>query len=152
MRARSDQVTGGHLQEAIAELIRVDAVQAAAERTERARVQRLIRLTDSMIAELELENLKGVSHVSSAWHPRLALLCAGLPIDLRRRLGSLETPTQVLDLIFEVQELLFGLKRSRWVDLRSANSARWRMWGRPPTVQVAVMRRPGVHRVPVRVA
>jgi hypothetical protein len=151
MSAQTDPLTAGHLHAAIAELIQLDAARAATERTERAGIKRLIRLTDVMIEQLELENLRGVVQVSGAWGPRLALLCATLPIDCRRRLHGLGTPAQVLDLVFDVQACLLALKRSRRVDatvsVRGAFARR-----RPLAVEVSVLRRPGVHRVPVRVA
>jgi hypothetical protein len=98
---------------AVAELIRLDAARAAEARTEQARIQRMIRLSDEMIAELEHDNLEGVREISRSWGPRLALLCADIPPRFLRRVGRLRTPSDAIDLIFEIQEHLLELKRIR---------------------------------------
>lgn len=150
MTVRTSSQTHGLLHAAVEELKRQDAARAAETRTARARITRLIRITDEMVGELEAANLEGVRWVSPAWRPRLELLCADLPIDVSH-LGVRLSPTRVLDFVFEVQEVLFDLKRSRTVTLASGGP-HWKRWARPLRVEVVVLRRPGVHRVPVRVA
>jgi hypothetical protein len=82
-------------------------------RLDRARLPRLIALTDLMLDELEALNLADVPRVSAEWRERLVLLFASLPFHYRPRLRAFPSPTEVLDLIFDVQEHLFALRNDR---------------------------------------
>lgn len=79
-------------------------------RLDRARLPRLIALTDAMLEELELLNLADVARVSAEWQDRLILLVASLPFEHRLRLRAFPSPTEVLDVIFDIQEHLFALR------------------------------------------
>jgi hypothetical protein len=86
------------------------AARAREARSNQARIRRLILRTDAMIEELERENLRQVGRASPAWRPRMSLLISSLPADVRPPLGALRTPSEVLDLVYDVQERLFDLK------------------------------------------
>jgi len=77
---------------------------------DRARLPRLIALTDAMLDELELLNLGDVPRVSAEWRERLVQLFVSLPFEYRPRLRAFPSPTEVLDVVFDVQERLFALK------------------------------------------
>jgi hypothetical protein len=79
-------------------------------RLDRARLPRLIAVTDLMLDELEALNLADVRRVSAEWRERLVLLFASLPFHYRPRLRAFPSPTEVLDIIFDVQEHLFALR------------------------------------------
>lgn len=79
-------------------------------RLDRARLPHLIALTDAMLEELEQLNLADVARVSAEWRERLVLLFASLPFEHRARLRAFPSPTEVLDVIFDVQERLFALR------------------------------------------
>jgi len=92
-----------------------DAVDAARRRAhstalERERIPRLISWTDSMVEELEGLNLRDVRTVDFSWRPRLALLFAFLPFDYRPSIRARPSPTELLDVIFDVQAYLFERK------------------------------------------
>ena len=101
----------GGIDAAVKEIRRVRA-RAEAARSSRARVQTLIAWTDTMIEELELENLRNVRQVSPAWRPRLTALLASLPVDVGSPHHLPRTPLEALELIYEVQELLFAIKNN----------------------------------------
>ena len=82
-------------------------------KSNRTRLERLIRVTDAMLEELEIDNLKNVRRLPSAWRPRLSLLSNSLPFDSRRLLASPRTPVEALDVVFEVQARLFDIKNGQ---------------------------------------
>jgi len=112
MRAERDLRKAGGIRAAIDEASCLRS-RAQTARSSRVRIRRLILLTDAMIDELELENIKGIQHVSAAWWPRLALLFSSLPFDVGLPVRHPQTPVEVLDLVFEVQERLFAVKNGR---------------------------------------
>ena len=65
-----------------------------------------------MVEELEGLNLHDVSRVDFSWSPRLALLFACLPFDYRPRIRANPSPTEVLDVVFDVQAYLFERKNA----------------------------------------
>jgi len=65
-----------------------------------------------MVEELEGLNLHDVSTVDFSWSPRLALLFACLPFDYRPRIRAHPSPTEVLDVVFDVQAYLFERKNA----------------------------------------
>lgn len=86
-------------------------------RLDRARLPRLIALTDAMLEALEQLNLADVSSVSAEWRERLVLLFANLPFEYCPRLRASPSPTEVLDVIFAVQEGLFALRNDGGLEL-----------------------------------
>jgi hypothetical protein len=97
--------------------------QAQAARSKRLRMQRLIRWTDAMIEELELENIRETHRVSAAWWPRLVILFSSLPFDVGLPRRRPRTPVEVLNLVYAVQARLFAFKRTGVRDPRP--SAHW---------------------------
>ena len=78
---------------------------------ERERALALIKWSDAMIEELELLNLKDVATVSPHLQARLMLFMAALPFEHVPALpASPWSPTELLDLIFDVQGYLFDMK------------------------------------------
>lgn len=113
MRAQLDlRWMAGGIQAAIEEAGR-EVERAEAARWKLARIRRLIVWTDAMIDELERENLREVHRVSAAWRSRLALLLSSLPFDFTQPARRLRTPTDVLDVVFAVQQHLFDMKNGR---------------------------------------
>jgi hypothetical protein len=77
---------------------------------ERERIRRLMRWTDAMIDELEQLNLRGTRHVMAAWKPRLSLLFAALPFEYEPNIRAYPAPSELLDVMFEIQDRLLGIK------------------------------------------
>lgn len=103
----------GRMGVAVEEIVR-ELAEARLRTLERDRTSALISWTDSMIGELEVLNLRDVPRVSSDWRGRLALLFASLPFEYVPRLNSYPwSPTEVLDVLFDVQAYLFDLKNGR---------------------------------------
>jgi hypothetical protein len=98
---------------AIEEMVR-ELAEARLRTLERDRTSALISWTDSMIGELEVLNLRDVLRVSGDWRGRLALLFASLPFKYVPRLNAYPwSPTELLDVLFDVQAYLFDLKNGR---------------------------------------
>lgn len=112
MRAPTRPWGGGGFEAAVSELVEVDAAAAAAARTEAARIRRLIELTDEMVGRLERDNLAGLDRVRREWRPKLAYLCVSVEPKLLGRLRRVHTPSEALDLIFDLQERLLERKRT----------------------------------------
>jgi len=85
-------------------------------------VEELIRLSDAMVDELERLNLAGVARVAYEWRERLAFLFAAVPFAYTPRLRAHPSPTEVLDVLFDLQAPLLDLRRQRslgpstWID------------------------------------
>jgi hypothetical protein len=62
-----------------------------------------MRRTDGLIEELEQCNLAGIRVLPATWMARLQLLLRSLPFDYPRKLHAPLSPTQALDLIFDIQ-------------------------------------------------
>src|SRR5262252_6173029 len=89
-----------------------------------------------MIEELEELNLRGVRSVSDSWRPLLVLLCTSLPFQLRVRFISRPSPTELLDVLFDIQQALFDLKNARAARRAVNGRARQqRRGGRRPAVR-----------------
>ena len=90
-------------------------------RTERARwerVRRLIAHTDAMIEELEVLNLREADRVDARCLVRLDQLVHELPFDHGWSLQERPSPTEALDLLFNLQEGLLAMKnRARGTEL-----------------------------------
>jgi hypothetical protein len=100
----------GSMDEARREIQR-HAAWAGRRHPERDRVERLIRLTDAMMDELEQLNLEGVERVHGEWRTRLTFLFSGLPFQYVPWLRAYPSPTEVLDVLFDLQGRLLDLKR-----------------------------------------
>jgi len=98
---------------AVEEMAR-ELAEARLRALERDRTSTLISWTDSMIAELEVLNLHDVTRVPVDWRGRLALLFASLPFKYVPRLNQYPwSPTELLDVLFDLQAYLFDLKNGR---------------------------------------
>jgi hypothetical protein len=100
--------TVGGIQGAVEEAQRL-AAHAVTRGDRRALLRWLVRLTDAMIEALELENLSGASRVGVGWRSQLVLLFASLPFEYQPWLRACPAPTEVLDVVYDVQAHLFGL-------------------------------------------
>ena len=110
MGSEAERRQAGGISEAAREVVAEDAARAREARSDLARIRRLILRTDAMLDELEHENLREVGRVSPAWGPRMSLLLSSLPAGDRPPIRALRTPSEVLDLVYDVQERLFDLK------------------------------------------
>ena len=98
---------------AVEEMVR-DLAERRLRALERDRMSALISWTDVLIGELELLNLHDVPRVPVDWRGRLALLFASLPFKYVPRLNQYPwSPTEVLDVLFDLQAYLFDLKNGR---------------------------------------
>ena len=86
---------------------------ARQRRREREQVDRLVRLTDAIVDELERLNLDEVRRVNGAWRGRLARLFSALPFPYTPWLRAHPSPTEVLDVLFDIQARLLDMKRGR---------------------------------------
>ena len=93
--------------------IRRHAAWAGRRHPERDRVVRLMRITDEMMDELEQLNLEGVERVRAEWRTRLAFLFSGLHFHYVPWLRAYPSPTEVLDVLFDLQARLLELKRQQ---------------------------------------
>jgi hypothetical protein len=103
------RLTGG-IGAAVADASR-EAERLQDARSRLRRIRRLILVTDAMIEELEQENLRELELVPRRWRARLSALFASLPFSYRPSLDHLRRPTDVLDILYELQGRLFSLKR-----------------------------------------
>jgi hypothetical protein len=103
----------GTIDEASREICR-DLVRARLRSLERARIQHLLTLTDATVDELERLNLNEVERLSGEWRERLALLFAELPFPYIPWVRAHPSPTEVLDVLFDIQGRLLDLKRRQF--------------------------------------
>jgi hypothetical protein len=103
----------GALDETCREIWRYQPGWAREHQPGRERVERLIELTDAMVGELEQLNLDGIERVEAAWKPRLSALFSALPFSYLPWLRAFPSPTEVLDLVFDVQAQLLDMKLAR---------------------------------------
>lgn len=102
------------MQVAVEEILR-DLAEARLRTLERDRTSALISRIDGMLDELELLNLRDAKTVSPDWHGRLARLVASLPFTYEPRIGAQPTPTELLDMLLDLQGYLFHLKNGQSV-------------------------------------
>jgi hypothetical protein len=95
--------------EAACEDVRLASEQSAVARLRSRRIASLLMLTDQMLMELEVLNLRDVERVPESWLWQLAELVANLPYEYQPRIGQQPSPTAAIDVVFEIQE---GLLRS----------------------------------------
>jgi hypothetical protein len=92
---------------------------------EQQRIQRLLQLTDTMVDELEQLNLADVERVGIEWRTRLTFLFSALPFPYLPRLRAFPSPTEVLDVLFDLQAPLLDLKVGRSAGARSDADDGW---------------------------
>jgi len=96
---------------------------ARQQQLEHERIESLVRLTDAFVDELERLNLDDVQRVNGDWRRRLANLFSLLPFPYSPWLRAHPSPTEVLDVMFDVQGRLLVLRhpnskrpaRPRWL-------------------------------------
>lgn len=95
--------------------IRWHIERAERRELEQQRVQQLVHATDVIVEELERLNLDHVERVDADWKRRLTMLFAELPFPYTPWLRAHPSPTEVLDVVFDLQGRLLDLKRERSV-------------------------------------
>ena len=105
MSDREAATQEGGIQAAIAAII-ADERRAQRERLAREAIPQLMREIDAMIVELEELNLQGRGRVPDRWRPRLVRLYVRLPFAPRMCIPARPSPTQLLDVLFDLQEAL----------------------------------------------
>jgi len=88
-------------------------IRARSERWERLQLERLLHRTDRLLEEIEQLNLGEVRRLPAGLKARVSLLLSTLPFDFEPTITASPTPTVVLDVIFDLQELIFELKAGR---------------------------------------
>ena len=86
------------------------SVRLRTERTRGASVRWLLARTDAMIEELEVLNLREVERLDATWSQRLGWLVRDLPFVYEAPPRQPQTPTQVLDWLFDLQAGLLAIK------------------------------------------
>jgi hypothetical protein len=86
-------------------------IREANERSETERLRRhyvgsLLHRTDRMLNGLEELNLLDVPRVPATWPMHIATVVADLPFDYGLVVTEPPTPTEAIDLVFELQEAL----------------------------------------------
>jgi hypothetical protein len=76
------------------------------ERFRRFHVPSLLKRTDRMLGDLEELNLMDVSRVPESLGLQMAALVADLPFEYSLVIGNRHSPTEVIDLVFDLQEAL----------------------------------------------
>jgi hypothetical protein len=66
----------------------------------------LLRRSDRMLEGLEELNLIGIARVPEAWRFHMAALVADLPFEFSMVIKDRPSPTQAIDLVFELQETI----------------------------------------------
>jgi hypothetical protein len=90
--------------------IRDAIVRAHPGGDERPRLERLMRLTDRLLDEVEQLNLDEACRLSPDWTARLDLLFSSLPFAFEPVIDASPTPTDVLDVIFDLQQAILARK------------------------------------------
>ncbi|HSR25076.1 MAG TPA: hypothetical protein VLW53_16090 [Candidatus Eisenbacteria bacterium] len=93
--------------------IRWHLERAERRELEHRQIQQLVRATDAIVDELERLNLQHVERLEGEWKRRLTLLFAALPFPYTPWLRAHPSPSEVLDVLFDVQGRLLDLKRQR---------------------------------------
>lgn len=86
-------------------------IQEASERSETERLRRtysasLLHRTDRILDGLEELNLLDVPHVPATWPLHIATVVADLPFDYTLVVNEPPTPTEAIDLVFDLQQAL----------------------------------------------
>ena len=77
-----------------------------AERLKRARLTSLLARTDRILASLEELNLMEVGHAPEVFRVQMTALIADLPFGFQLLISDHPSPTELIDLVFDVQETL----------------------------------------------
>ncbi len=80
----------------------------AAKRLKRMRIESLLKQTDRILDALETLNLIDVHRVPEVARVRLAALGADLPFGYSVVIDNQLSPTQAIDLVFDIQEALLS--------------------------------------------
>lgn len=96
-------------------------ISEARERSETERLRRrylssLLQRTDRILDSLEELNLLDVPRVPEAWALHIATVVADLPFDYSLPVTERPTPTEAIELVFDVQQALL-----RWMTGREAD-------------------------------
>jgi hypothetical protein len=83
---------------------------AAAQRCVR-RLQSLVERTDRLLGQLETLNLQRVDRVPRPLRAELVRLVDDLPFDFVKPIRPRPKPTALIDLVFDIQQDLFGMIR-----------------------------------------
>jgi hypothetical protein len=92
--------------EATWEEIRLAGERFAIERLRQRHLASLLIRTDRMLAGLEGLNLLDVKLVAGSWRLQLAALIADLPFEYQPAIGPRPSPTEALDVVFDIQAVL----------------------------------------------
>lgn len=88
-----------------------EAVQRfRSERSERMRLERLLRWTDRLLDEFERLNLDEVPRLPQTSRSRLVVLFSNLPFEFTAAMGASPTPTEALDAILDLQQQILRRK------------------------------------------
>jgi|SRR2546421_5704188 len=81
----------------------------AANRLESRRLPALLERTDAMLTELETLNLMEMRRTPAPLRSALTALIADLPFEYTPRSGPRPSPTAAIDVVFDIQAILFKL-------------------------------------------
>lgn len=96
----------------------VHEIWEASERSETERLRQryvtsLLQRTDRLLEGLEELNLLDVPRVSDAWPLHIATVVADLPFEYHPTIKDRPTPTEAIDLIFDLQQALLQWMNGR---------------------------------------
>ena len=78
----------------------------ATERLRRFHLASMLQRTDRMLGGLEELNLLDVPHVPESLRLQIVALVADLPFDYSLLIGDQPSPTEAIDLVFDLQEAI----------------------------------------------
>ena len=81
-----------------------------AERLGSRRLPALLERTDTMLTELETLNLMEARRTPAPLRSALTALIAELPFEYTPRIGPRPSPTAAIDVVFDIQAILFKLR------------------------------------------
>jgi hypothetical protein len=93
--------------------IRIKIDQFASTQRRVRRLRSLVERTDQLLAELETLNLRKVTRVPAPLRSELVGLVDDLPFEFPPRIKPRPQPTALIDLVFDIQQDLFGMIRGR---------------------------------------
>ncbi len=93
--------------------IRITIDQFAKRQRRIQRLRSLVERTDQLLAELETLNLLKVTRIPAQLRSELVGLVDDLPFEFSLRIKPRPKPTAVIDLVFDIQQDLFGVIRGR---------------------------------------
>lgn len=93
--------------------IRITIDQFASTQRRIRRLRSLVERTDQLLAELETLNLRKVTRVPAPLRSELIDLVDDLPFEFPPRIKPRPQPTALIDIVFDIQQDLFGMIRGR---------------------------------------